>query len=205
MVNLTTGAPNHEPSPLCWEGAGELDEVDAAALRAALHAEGCVVLRGFGSSVRQFRDLIGRLGTRVVTDPDVTARAPHPEDQQVQTVVSGDKPIGLHYEFGHLPWRPALVAFWCERAAPLGGETVVCNTARLWRDLPAGDRALLEEHGIEHRGVFPEEAVRQYLAPILGECDLDQVIASTPPDAPLRLERIDDHEVRAFHLSLIHI
>ena len=66
--------------------------------------------------------------------------------------------VGLHQEMAYLPHYPRWVAFFCRRAAPVGGETIVADVHDLQRELPAPFLARLRAKGIVYLRNFGTEA-----------------------------------------------
>jgi alpha-ketoglutarate-dependent taurine dioxygenase len=169
-----------------------LPDVDIAALSALVKSRGYVLLRGACESLaamQQFTDRFASaenmhflrhqgadLGYRNLVDA-------HPT---VATVTLGDLPVPWHQERGYVPLAPHLLFFWCERAAPQNGETLVTDGIKVREELPEPLRKATDELRVVHSFTVPES-----LMELVAELALESIPESRrPKDQSLWVETV---------------
>jgi len=110
-----------------------------AELRAELHREGSVLLRGFAvAGAPALQDVVGALSSRLVNY--VGGDSPrHAVSGKVytSTVYPPELAIPLHNEMSYTRDYPALLGFYCEIAPAEAGETPLADGRAVLRALPA--------------------------------------------------------------------
>lgn len=101
-------------------------------IKQKLNDSGWVLLRGFNASVPKFSDLLRQFCHELTFDP-----AREFADKYSQKVDAGTDPVGLHIENGNTPFPPNLVAFYSAKSAKQGSETILCDGAELFQNMPA--------------------------------------------------------------------
>ena len=71
-------------------------------------------------------------------------------DGVVQLVVNGMDARALHSENASTPYRPDVVCFCCAVPAAQGGETIVCDGVRVWKELSKSVQSLFLSQKIKH-------------------------------------------------------
>ena len=174
-VRLSEPFPRHPP--LWLEPAGDQLATDLAAMRhwmAAHHDDiewtlltfGAIVWRGFpiaasadfGTLMEGFEGFApgyagGTSDRKVVTGQVMEATRTPPEVY-----------IPLHQEMSYMPVSPRLLAFYCKRPSPIGGETVICDMRGLLEALPAPLRHKVTEFDIDYVRNMRSEAVDDWRA-----------------------------------------
>jgi alpha-ketoglutarate-dependent taurine dioxygenase len=126
------------------------DDVIEAFLRTGL-----VFFEGFELDQERFRAFTTQFAAAFVTEYNPLER--HYLGDGTMTVQYYAEGIPLHGEMAYLPrinpqlGPPDIMWFYCERPAREGGETLVCDGARVVEALSAGTRALLERKRLKYR------------------------------------------------------
>jgi len=103
---------------------------------------GMLLFRGFASDDAEFHNFGRRFATRFLVDPTPT-RISQPLAAELQTVTTGNDALNLHFEYGITPFRPDILFLFCSRPADSGGQTIVCDSTRIWERLQRSTQSLL--------------------------------------------------------------
>ncbi|GDY29605.1 TauD/TfdA family dioxygenase [Gandjariella thermophila] len=131
----------------------------AAALREALHRHGAVLLRGFPiESAGAFQEVVRALsgGEWSEYKEKATPRSHVAGSVFTSTEYPADRSIFVHNESSHVLTWPRYLYFWCDIPAEQGGETPVCDTRTVYRELPAEIRDRFEREGWIYQRTFGE-------------------------------------------------
>ncbi|KUN03880.1 hypothetical protein AQI95_20765 [Streptomyces yokosukanensis] len=138
----------HGTFPLVVTCAGAGDAPGWAArhaepLRTALRLHGALILRGFPvPDEGVFQDVVGALsgGTWAEYQERATPRSHVSGAVFTSTEYPADRSIFVHNESSHVLRWPRHLYFWCDTPAAEGGETPLCDTRRVYRELDPGLR-----------------------------------------------------------------
>lgn len=122
----------------------------AAAIRETLHRHGSVLLRGFGiGTATGFQDFVRALsgGEWSEYKEKATPRSHVAGSVFTSTEYPPDRTIFVHNESSHVLTWPRYLYFWCDVPAEEGGETPVCDTRRVHRELDADIRRRFTREG----------------------------------------------------------
>ncbi|MGA8138334.1 MAG: TauD/TfdA family dioxygenase [Pseudomonas gingeri] len=123
-----------------------LESTNVTAVRSALTSHGAVMVRAKGAGMSEFIELSDALMVPIVHHATNTIeRDPVSKDPSTSTVNKGIDSIPLHREASYAPGCPDLLIFFCERPAASGGETVICDGARLLDELQTSTREFVED------------------------------------------------------------
>lgn len=128
--------------------------------RDALYSHGKLLLR---MEYDQFQQVCDALIDTPLLNNHNQKRSRHPYDVNAQSATKGTRRLGLHREMGYAPIAPKYLAFYCEKPAAQGGESLLCNGLEMWTKMKEGLREK-----------FRGENVR-YVAPNLKKTELPSV------------------------------
>jgi alpha-ketoglutarate-dependent taurine dioxygenase len=127
------------------------------AVQAALQEHAAVFLRGFpvdtGAEFQEFaRALSG--GSWAEYTEKATPRSHVSGSVFTATEYPADRSIFVHNESSHVLRWPRYLYFWCDVPAAEGGETPLCDTRRVHRELPEGIRRRFAREGWVYQRTF---------------------------------------------------
>ncbi|WP_028672312.1 TauD/TfdA family dioxygenase [Saccharospirillum impatiens] len=96
--------------------------------------DGLCQIRNSDLSAEDFNEL-----TNILSDQNLvhgSEREKITEDDSVQEVTKGNDWVPPHMEMGRMPVQPDIAAFFCEKPAELGGETIVVDGKAVFESLP---------------------------------------------------------------------
>ncbi|HYD26043.1 MAG TPA: TauD/TfdA family dioxygenase [Croceibacterium sp.] len=193
---MATTASDSEALPLpVIDGHGApLAGADAAAVRAALEADGALLLRGFATTLEGFSALGSALCTTSLFNESPN-RELLGEGGSVQSVNLGADPFPLHPELAREPWRPDLAMFACLDAPGVGGQTNICDGIAIADNLPDALRAELAGKRLFYIRPASPELLEYWLG--TGEPS-DALLAAPPPSCPYWFRRAQGRILRGF-------
>jgi len=144
----------------------DLLSVGRATILDQFTAHGVILFRSFSMGIDTFQALVAAYSSQRIAYPG-RQRSAVSRDGRVQTVTAGTKPIPLHSELSHTPFRPDICWFYCVRAPEAGSQTTLCDGAELAAALPRPVCDRLEGRLLRYRRTRPIG----YLARILGTTD----------------------------------
>ncbi len=109
---------------------------ERAYLEQALVHHGGILFRGFGLAPAQFRQ-----AADAVSPSDMpylngaTPREKYADGLHLASAFPSTLTLAQHHEMSYMPDYPLKIMFYCETAAPEGGETPVCSTRTFMRRL----------------------------------------------------------------------
>ncbi len=126
-------------------------------IREYFDQHGAIYFRGFKlNGAEDFQDAMTALGFDLMAS-NLAGAAPRPCIRD-KVFLSTDAPkpfiIGYHTEFVYQRKRPGMIAFYCEIAPELHGETPFINCAGLYDDLEPSLRDKLERNGVTYHRRF---------------------------------------------------
>ncbi|MCH9674423.1 MAG: TauD/TfdA family dioxygenase, partial [Gammaproteobacteria bacterium] len=163
-----TYASNASRTPLVVTPAALGIEADAASLfaffeehrtqmREHMDAHGALLLRGFSlDGPDDFQSSLTRLGYELM-DKNLGGASPRSRiKDKVFVSTAAPKPfiIGFHTEFVYQQKRPGVIAFFCEEAPAIHGETPIFDCARVYSSLSEELRDKLETLGVRYQRRF---------------------------------------------------
>jgi hypothetical protein len=124
-------------------------------IRQALAHHGAALLRGFSSAAGELSAIYDALGVSPLDYRDGhTPRSQVGDHVWTSTEYPASEPIYLHSEMSYASIWPKLVAFYCEVAPPMGGETPIASNAAVFRNLPSTLTSAFKRHGVLYRRNF---------------------------------------------------
>ncbi|WP_082827934.1 MULTISPECIES: TauD/TfdA family dioxygenase [unclassified Marinomonas] len=96
-----------------------------------LEEQGWALFRGFQHNLDSFNELILHFCQQITFDP-----AREFTTSMSQKVDAGTQAVGLHIENGNTPFPPSLVAFYSQKSARQGSQTILCDGVSLYEALP---------------------------------------------------------------------
>jgi alpha-ketoglutarate-dependent taurine dioxygenase len=133
-------------------GAPPIESVPVARLREALDRDRLVVLRGFAPlrEKRQLADYARRWGELLEWDFGAVFEVVEHADPKNYLFTSGSVPY--HWDGAFAKQTPWLQVFHCLESPGdgRGGETLFCDTTRVWLDAPREQRKLWERVEVEY-------------------------------------------------------
>jgi alpha-ketoglutarate-dependent taurine dioxygenase len=147
---LVTAAPG--------ESLGELLAVFREPLEAVQLKYGAILFRGFGlATAEQFGEVAGKLFGDSLK-PYLGGTSPRGQvDARVyeSTWFPRRLRLPLHNEMSYLPDPPRRIAFFCEIAPKVGGETPLADSREIYQRVPLAVREAFESRGIRyHRYLY---------------------------------------------------
>ncbi len=144
-----------------------LADLDADEIKRLGKTRGAVVLFGFRPSIPDFERFTDRLTNdwqgyrggvhqKKVLNPEsdgtiLSANFYYGKDQQSAFE------LALHSDMSYQRQRPSVLFLYCVTPAKIGGETMVCDGARILRELRPATRKFFEDHRIKYiRTIRPE-------------------------------------------------
>jgi hypothetical protein len=103
---------------------------DPATIWTSLRDHGAVLLRGAAYSPSDFEAVTAPFAQQFLVHQDPLRRGYNRADT-TQSVTPGQGALGLHAERAYLPGRPELLFFCCLTPSSAGGETTLCDGAKI--------------------------------------------------------------------------
>lgn len=155
---------------------------EGAQIRKQLSEVGCVLLRGFPvESAQQFEDVLKSLGLALSDNyiGGLSPRSPLTDHVFTSTEAPGDFVISYHNEMCYLKDRPETIAFHCEVAPQVYGETPIFSSAAMLESLSPELRGKLQKAGLKYRRWNPGQRsrinVQKTLADVFGTQDKEAI------------------------------
>lgn len=122
-----------------------MKDFSVAGVLDGMRENGAVVLRNPGHSADDFENMCDALMTAIVHQATGTLeRDVVRDDGKTSTVNLGQDAIPFHREGSYAPNSPQLLALYCIHPAAAGGQTVLCDGAKLREALPEDIRAFVD-------------------------------------------------------------
>lgn len=122
-----------------------LENIDLEGIRKALISCGAVMIKSEQNTLEDFVSLSDELMLPMIHHATNTIeRDPLGEDPKTATVNKGVEAIPLHREGSYAPGCPDLLMFFCETPASKGGETIICDGAKLLEAMKPSTREFVE-------------------------------------------------------------
>lgn len=161
---------------------------------------GAVLFRGYALDTDAFSSLVRTYCTHAVFN-ESGGREMVDEEQVIQTVNIGSLPFPLHPELSREPWKPDVCWFGCLTPPRSGGETTICDGAKIVRNLPKKVFNAFADRRLLYRRTTTSEEVRYWL----GTEDItDRGLRDPPEDCPFSFERVDGQLYRSFTAPALH-
>jgi alpha-ketoglutarate-dependent taurine dioxygenase len=123
----------------------------AEEIQRSLLEHGAVLLRGFTVNRAAFSELVERLwGARLDYTYRSTPRSAVADKVYTATLYPANRSIPLHCEEAYQTDWPLKIAFYCEQAATLGGETPLADMMAVTRRLDPALLARFRERGVQY-------------------------------------------------------
>ena len=121
---------------------------------------GLLLFRGFEVDDKKMQAFAEKFSSKFIRDPG--KQTVGSIDGVVQLVVNGTDARGLHSENASSPYRPDIICFCCAVPAAEDGETIVCDGARVWKDLSKASQLLFRAQKIKYPHKFSAEQWRSF-------------------------------------------
>lgn len=145
-------------------GGMALRELPSEEVIALFIEHGALLFRGFEPDRESFREFSGRFASRFTVYPGPTRTTVGDPADAIQTVNGSDRGLSFHSEFSWLPTFPHLCWFHCVKPPTEGGQTLLCDGARVPDELSPSTRSLLEQKRLRWTTQIPLAAARAFLA-----------------------------------------
>ena len=135
---------------------------------------GLLIFRGFEVDDKEMKAFAEQFSSRFIRDPQKETVGSI--DGVVQFVVNGMDDFGLHSENASSPYRPDIVCFCCAVPAAQGGETIVCDGVRVWKELSKPVQSLFLSQKIKYIHNFPAEQWKNFFGSGTTIADVKRVL-----------------------------
>ncbi|PUE48553.1 hypothetical protein B9Z45_15790 [Limnohabitans sp. 2KL-17] len=128
------------PTEIVGDNSGSVLDIAYQDVVQNFENAGALVFSGFKCDIEEFYRFNTQFAAKILRDP-FEDRIPHKVSDEIQSVTIGTGGLELHAEFGHTPFRPDVISFFCETPASEGGATTICDSAAILMEL---ERSVLD-------------------------------------------------------------
>lgn len=140
---------------------------------------GILHLKNFDVSVDTFSKFIGKIASRITSDPARKATT-----ENTQLIMAGDVALGLHLENGNAPYIPDFQFFYCQKAPKKLSRTIYCDGEKAFRRLSKGTAELLQNRKIMYTRFISKPMWTKYFSTEFNKkvVSLEEIIPYLPED-----------------------
>ena len=150
-------------SPASRETVAQWIRSHADQLRAQMVRHGAILFRGFGfETPEDFEAMLD--AAEFENMPYIGGAAPRTQVTQGRVLTANEsppsEPIPFHHEMAQVPNPPAYVFFYCDVAPPVGGETAIVLSKRVYtrfRDIAPDFADRVEREGVRYIRIMPPQ------------------------------------------------
>ena len=141
----------------------QASKISPNAVMEQLADKGLVVFPKHCLSEQDFSDFADKF-SKCYLDSPFGDRKTMPGNSKLQSVSIGSHPIDFHFEWGNLPFRPELLMFCCMEPPISHGETLLCDSSEVIKELSPDSLAALANNKLKYIDMFPQWVINYYTA-----------------------------------------
>lgn len=161
-------------APIIHGNGEDIATVNDGRVKELFAKHGACFFRGFATTPEGFRRFTDRFSKEFLTYPDPT-RKMIDATARIQSVSIGEHEIPIHSELSYTPLAPPVGWLYCQEFDCRGGQTVICDGARVADGLPAHLRALFEKRTFRYRSKIPNDLV-EFMFGVSSTADVESEI-----------------------------